>query len=94
MSKEIRDEIKKQAEKTLHDSVEAVGTDEFAAPVYLTHIEQALLDRHNESVEMCAEIPEKWVVSKSCGDHEDNPCCHVRLADKILEMIRALKEKP
>lgn len=46
-----------------------------------------------EGLEKAAEVPRQWANSKSCDHHENNPCCHVRMAKELLERIERLAQE-
>jgi hypothetical protein len=88
----IKDEIKKQAEEIRHKYTHMKIPKEKLSDC----IEQALLERHNKSVEMCVELCRR---KYPCGDpaHDDRYCARCRAIEDGSDMLESeileLKEK-
>lgn len=61
--------------------------------IVLAAIIRAQRDAEISGMLRAAEIADKWALSKSCNNHSDNPCCHVRTGKAIAEAIRAEADK-
>lgn len=40
------------------------------------------------TAEACAAIADRWAHGRGCNVHDDDPCCHVRMAIIIAAVIR------
>lgn len=89
------------------DILKSIGAEKLVGSVYVNDRERAKcidpespMEAHdrevrNRALEEAAGISDGWAKGATCFDqHEDNPCCHVRLAITISEKIRALRSEP
>lgn len=53
--------------------------------------ERVAREAWDEGREAAWRVAEKWANSKSCEQHDDNPCCHVRVGVSICNAIRVLQ---
>jgi hypothetical protein len=56
-------------------------------------VEAVWASARREQAEWDAEICDKWVHSPSCHHHDDNPCCHIRMAKTLAAAIRAAAQE-
>jgi len=54
--------------------------------------EHAIATALQEQRERDAKVADKWANSKSCQDHDNDPCCHIRTGEGIAAAIRKAVE--
>lgn len=85
----LRDELIRVIDAAVAEAVEEAVRVERArlTPLWEARMAAAREQAQGEERERCIAIARQWADSKSCTQHDDNPCCHVRTGEGIASAL-------